>query len=236
MTEHSLKYTISLCQKLYEDMPPLVPKEIRGNMEKAIDQIQNNLSLTQEEVETTMIFFGKQLWPYREAFEEFYRVYEGTMGEKIFLRKLDVVLKQKYLEYIKQGGSYRNLYTGNNLTFFSSDERVALCTAMVDIENDVEQYARQAVVSTDKTRYEKRIQEFQHILNDIEARMQSLREMAQIEGEHPELKAEIEAQVRAFEQGLCLLAPKTKYHAVCNALEHFQGRKKVITLHKSVLL
>ena len=50
--------------------------------------------------------------------------------------------------------------------------------------------------------------------------------MADDEQEHPELAAEIRSQIRAFEYGLCLLGPAHHYEAVCQAEEHFIGRKE----------
>ena len=59
----------------------------------------------------------------------------------------------------------------------------------------------------------------------MENRLNALRLMADMEGEHPELAAEIRDQIRAFEQGFALLGPKVRHDAVCNAEGHFQERK-----------
>lgn len=230
-----LEHTIALCEHLYDDLPPLVPSEIKENMEKAMDQMKNNINLTLEEVENVMIFFGKQLWPYRQAYKEFYNVYEGMLGEKFFVRKLWPQLKTKYIKYTEQGGTYRELHRGKDLSFFSHEERAEFSMALVDVERDIDNYCRQTVSSTDQYRYEQRVQEFQKILNDIESRLGALREMSQIEGEHPELVAEIEQQIKGFEHGLCLLGPRTDYDEVKNAKEHFEGRRHVISMHKSVM-
>ncbi len=230
-----IKHTIALCEHLYQDMPPLVAPEIQENLAKALDQMKNNLNLTLEEVESVMIFFGKQLWPYREAYKEFYVVYEGMLGEKFFVRKLWTQLKISYSRYLEKGGSYKNLHSGKDVQFFNPEERAELSMALVEVERDIDNYARQTIASTDQKKYEARVQEFEHILQDIESRLDTLREMAHTEGDHPELVAEIEAQIRGFEHGLCLLGPKVDYHVMVNAHEHFQGRRKVIALHKTVL-
>ncbi len=235
MIDHALQHTIDLCERLYNDLPPLVPKEIKENLRKSLDQMKNNISLTTQEVENVMIFFGKQLWPYREAYKEFYSVYEGMLGEKFFVRKLWVQLKMKYTRYLNQGGSYRNLHRGTDVSYFTPEERAELSMALIEVEKDIDAYAKQTIVSTDQKKYEQRVGEFQHILNDIESRLDTLRQMAQSEGDHPELVAEIEEQIRAFEHGLCLLGPRTDYQEIVNAPEHFEGRRKSIALHKTVL-
>lgn len=228
------EYTIDLCERLYINMPPLVPGEIKENMKKAIDQMKNNISLSVEEIEDVIIFFGKQLWPYREAYKEFYDVYEGMLGEKYFVRKLSQKLKMKYNQFITEGGSYRELHNGSKIEFFTHEERPELTEALVDVEQDIENYTRQTVVSTDQKKYEQRVREFTKILNDIEGHLTTLRTMTEKEGEHPELIAEINAQIKGFEHGLCLLGPKTDYEAIRSAQEHFDGRRTVIAMHKSV--
>lgn len=230
-----LDYNIDLCVRLSQDAPPLVPAEIRENLRKAIEQMQNNMSLSVDEVENVIIFFGKQLWPYREAYKEFYNVYEGMLGEKFFLRKVSVQVKVKYNQYVEQGGSYKELHRGARMDFFTYEERPQISMALVDVEQDIENYTRQNVVSTDQRKYEQRVREFQQILENIEGHLSILREMSEKEGEHPELVAEIEAQIKGFEHGLCLLGPKTDYEEIRNAREHFEGRRKVIALHKTVM-
>lgn len=230
----NLEHTIALCERLYEDVPPLVPGEIKENMRKAVEQMKNNINLSMDEVENVIIFFGKQLWPYREAYKEFYNVYEGVLGEKYFLRKISVELKTRYNQYIAQGGSYRELHSGSKMDFFTHDERPELTKALVEVEQDIENYTRQTVVSTDQKKYEQRVKEFGVILNDIEGHLQTLRKMTEKEGEHPELIAEIDAQIKGFEHGLCLLGPKTDFEAIRSAKEHFDGRRSVIAMHKTV--
>lgn len=234
MTTAVVQHTIDICERLYGEMPPLVPKEICEDMRKAIEQARNNLTLSLNEIEDTLVFFGKKLWPYREAYHEFYDVYEGMLGEKFFVRRLTIPVKIKYTAYLEQGGSFRDLRNGRGLEFFTSEEKTQLCEAFVELERDLDQYTRQIIMSTDERKYSERVQEFAHILTDIESRLGALRQMAQKEGEHPELVAEIESQIQAFEHGLCLLGPRTEYQAVCNAAEHFDGRRVVINMHKSV--
>ena len=230
-TEH----TIALCERFAEDAPPLVPGQIKENLRKSIEQMKSNMSLSVDEVESVIIFFGKQLWPYREAYKEFYDVYEGMLGENFFVRKLSIQLKMKYAQYLEQGGSYKELHKGSKLDFFTHDERPQIAMALIDVEQDIENYTRQTVVSTDQRKYEQRVQEFEQILGTIEGHLTTLREMSHKEGEHPELIAEIEAQIKGFEHGLCLLGPRTDYEAIRSAKEHFEGRRSVIAMHKSVM-
>lgn len=225
MTAHA-EHTINIFEEIFKTLPPLVPEEIVSDMQAALDQLRHNHSLADEEVEDTVIVFGRQVWPYRQAFQEFYELYEGKMGEQVLLQQLSSDLKKKYKVFCAHGGSFRALQAGGPFGYFTPDEQAALCEVLVETRRTLRQHARQAVVSTDKKDYLRRVYEFQEILDDIEKRLDTLRLMADNEQEHPELAKEIRAQVRGFELGLASLGPHTQYDAVCFAAEHFEGRKK----------
>lgn len=220
-----VKPTLEIFERLCDDLPPLFPKEIGADLERAREQMLLNHGLTIEELEDTMIAFGKKIWPYRRAFEEFVEIYEGKLGEKFLMGKLSPTMKQRYKQFKEYGGTFRDLHSGAPASFFSADERGNLCASLVDVRRDIRDHARQAALSVDRRKYEDRILEFQTILDDIEKRLDTLRLMAEDEQEHPELAAEIRAQVQGFEHGLCFLGPRVDYEAVCNAAPHFEGRK-----------
>lgn len=223
----SIQHTQIIFEHLCSDIPPSVPKDIKEDIAQAREQVRSNVALTLVELEDTMTYIGKLLWPYREAFQEFFRVYEGDLGEQYLLGKFNPIMKKKYQTFKENGGTFRDLHAGNNVSFFTSEERVQVCEALVSVEDEIRAYAVQAILSTDERRYEKRVEEFKKILNDMETRLDALRSMADMEGEHPELAAEIRDQIRGFEQGFALLGPKVRHDAVCNAQEHFVGRKMV---------
>ncbi len=223
----AIQHTQVILEHLCSDIPPSVPKEIKEDIEQAREQVRSNVSLTLVELEDTMTYIGKLLWPYREAFQEFFRVYEGDLGEQYLLRKFTPEMKKKYQTFKENGGTFRDLHAGNNVSFFTSEERVKVCESLIAVEDEIRAYAVQAILSTDERRYERRVEEFSKILVDMETRLNALRTMADMEGEHPELAAEIREQIRTFEQGFALLGPKTCHDAVCNAEEHFVGRKMV---------
>ena len=221
-----VQHTLYIFERLYDDLPPLVPETVQKDMMSALTQMRHNYSLTLEELEDTVIAFGKKIWPYRKAFDEFFDLFEGELGESFLLGQLSKEFKRRYEEFLVYGGSFRDLHSGGQANFFSPEERGALCVTLVDVGKLIRAHTVQAVLSTEQRRYEERIVEFTGILNDIEKRLGTLRQMAEDEQEHPELAAEIRGQVREFEYGLCLLGAGHSYEAVCSAEEHFIGRKK----------
>ena len=110
MTPTAIQHTQVIFEHLANDVPPGVPKEVRENIGLAKEQVKNNVALTLTELEDTMVYVGKLLWPYREAFQEFFRIYEGELGEQYLLRKFSLPMKKKYTTFKENGGSFRDLH------------------------------------------------------------------------------------------------------------------------------
>ncbi len=227
----NVRHTLDIFKRLVETMPPLVPKEVQGDMKAALEQCTNNLHLTLTDLEDTMVSFGKKIWPYREAFLELYRLYEGELGEQFLLRRLSKSAIKKFQDFQQSGGTFRDLYSGAPANFFTLEERGELCRGLIETQGDLDQYARQAVVSRDEKKYKSRIVEFEKIFMEVEKQLNDLLLRAEKEQEHPELSAEIREHVRGFEYSFCLLAPKLNYEAVCQSAGFFDERKK----HKKTL-
>ncbi len=233
MHHPAVKHTIDIFERVMRELPPLVPKEVVIDMNHALEQIRLNFDLTLIELEDTMIIFGKQVWPYRRAFEEFVSTCEGRLGETFLLAKVSSNLKKKYKDFIVYGGDYRDLHSGAPVDFFKTKERLELGAILVEVKIDLRKHTAQEVLSTRRKEYEEKVIEFQTILDDMEKRLNSLRVMADSEQEHPQLAAEIRENIRGFEYGLTALGPHPDHHAVCNAEEYFQGRKKYKKLLQS---
>ncbi|MBT3816736.1 MAG: hypothetical protein HOE80_04325 [Candidatus Magasanikbacteria bacterium] len=232
----SIKHTLVIFKKLVEQIPPLVPEDIISDLKEAYNQSEHNMSLSLEELEDTMIVFGKKLWPYREAFFEFFRLYEGELGEKILLQKLQGSVRKHVGQFFKSGGTFRAFYTGASLIeIFTPEERQSICVHLIAVDKDIWKYSKQRVVSTDKQAYLKKIKEFQILFADMEQLISGLHAMAEDESEHPELSLEIREHIRTFEYGVSLLGPKVSHKALCVAPLHFQGRKKDKYHHRHVL-
>lgn len=219
--------TLSIFRRLYDYLPPMVPDNVRADMKEALEQLENNPHLTIEELEDTMISFGKKIWPYRKAFYEIVDVYEGKMGETILLNSLSKPIQKKYGEFIAHGGTYRDFIAGSTaLDFFDADERAYLSETLVNLRSHIYQHARQAAMTTDKNIYIKKIEEFQNVQAEIEAVFEHLHELADAEQEHPELATEIRAHVRGFEYGLAALGPQPSLDQVAESVDYFTGRKE----------
>lgn len=222
----AIQHTLAIFERTCINLPPLLPPDLGRDMSAALEQMQGNFSLTLAELEDTMIAFGRRVWPYAQAFEELYNVYQAELGEKLFIQKATPELRRALQTFREAGGSWREFYVGAGAAQVSAEERVTLHQIIVDIQCDVRAFAYQAVMHADRKRYERRITEFQQILTDMERRLDALRELADMEQEHPQFAAEIRGQIREFEYGLAYLGPQIDYATVCNTHDHFTGRRQ----------
>jgi hypothetical protein len=219
--------TLNIFKQLYQYLPPLVPDNIRTDMKEALIQLEHNPHLTIEEVEDTMISFGKKIWPYRKAYHEIVDVYEGKIGETMLVSALPKSIQKKYGEFIAHGGTYRDFVAGGAATeFFEPEERIALTKVLVSVRDAIYQHARQAALSTDITMYQKKIEEFSHVQAEIDAVFEQLHSLADAEQEHPELASEIRAHIRGFEYGLAALGPQASISTMAESIDYFASRKE----------
>ena len=219
------KHTIAIFKKMSENLPPLLPPAIKKEIDHALVHLQEDYTVSGEEVENIVIALGKKVWPYWQAFGEFLARGQGQLGEKFLLGKLSPALKQRYNEYKEHGATYHDLRLGGPVRFFSESERAELVPALVEVDQEVRAHAAQAVLTNDQQKYESLIVEFQTIFDDVEKRLGTLRAMAEDEEEHPQVAEEIRARIRAFEFGLCLLGPRTASHEFIHAEDYIEERR-----------
>ncbi|MFH0857305.1 MAG: hypothetical protein V1848_00995 [Candidatus Magasanikbacteria bacterium] len=218
-------YTLFFFEQFATNLPPLLPDGVKEEIQNAYEQLTHNVSLTSEEIDDTLIVFGKRVWPYRQAFLEFYRVEEGHLAEKVFLKKAHPVLRKRYNEFLAHGGSYENLYKGISVDFFTSTQRVEIAELLTDIRDFLNRHTRQSVIGLKRKEYLKKIHDFEMVYNKMEEKINVLRDLADKEAEHPEFFAEIQAHIRSFEEGMCLMHTGVGELELEQSLEHFHGRK-----------
>lgn len=220
-----MQSTISLFRYLFEHLPPLFPEEDRIKMKHALEHLEKDPTVSLESVEDTMVSFGYVAWPWNQAYQEFLALAEGEVGEHFLLPCLSVGLQEKYNEFRAYGGTLRDLHSGRPAEYFTSEERVELCVALVEMHRDLLQFVNRQVVGTEKKRYFQRVENFKKVLGEIREKLNEMVLLSEREQDHPNLASEIRARVKSFEHGLCHLAPTPDYEAVCQSVDFFHGRK-----------
>jgi len=225
MKHASIQHTLDIFERLYNYVEPILSGELKDEMLEAYEQVRDNHTLSLDELEETMIVFGKKVWPYRKALEEFVGMYEGRLGEELLRNTMTGELRRRYDEFVACGGDLHDVHSGSVAHFFTPDERLELTPMLIQKNASVKDHALQAIRSTDEGEFLGKVKRFAEILGEIEGHLDGLRAMADEEQEHPHLAEEMREQVRAFEYGLCLLGPEQHMRSIAEAPQYYEGRR-----------
>ena len=231
-----MQSTVSIFKYLFQHLPPLFPEEVKGKMKHALEHLEQDQTISLDQLEETMISFGYVAWPWNQAYKEFLAVAEGQVGEHFLLPKLSNGLQQKYGDFKAYGGTLRDLHSGRPAIFFTLEERNELCVALVEMQLELHGYVNREVTGMGREKYLRRVGEFKKLIASIKGELDDLREIASREEDHPSLAGEIRERVRGFEQGLCLLGPELQYEAVCQSKDFFAERKNHLNRMRGIHL
>lgn len=220
-----MQSTIKLFWHLYDNLPPLFPPEIAIQFKNELENLIVAQGVGLPEIESKMIGFGYAVWPWNQAYKYFLSSVEEKLGEHFFLPKLSDGLREKYLAFKDFGGTLADLKCGRPASFFTSEERVELCVALVETRTVLRNYLDRELVGVGKKQYLAKVEEYKILLEKIKINLEILRDLVKNESEHEVLTVEINGQIRDFEHGLCWLGSELDVEAVCRAKDFFAGRK-----------
>lgn len=221
-----MRSTLAIFSYLYHTLPPLVPIEIRRRMGLELERFAVSGHNMENVLEASMLEFGYEVWPYRQAYASILNITEEKLGDHFFIPKLSPELEEKYDNFKRYGGTFRDLHSGNAAHFFTNEERGELCGALVETMNELKSATDREVSGISRGRYLKRVDEFKSMLKEIKRVIARLRHLANKEHDHSQLAEHIRARVHSFEEGLCLLGPDINFDAVCRSEDFFADRRK----------
>jgi hypothetical protein len=221
-----MKHSLYIFEHLYNDLPPLVPEEIKQEMENSLIEWKNKSEVLPNELEEAVIKYGKKTWPHRRAFHELIEKYRAKLGEIFLRRKITKEIENRYEEFLAHGGNFEGLSLGRPMGFFQPEERIMLTQSLVDTTEDIKKQAWQAALSVERNWYETRIEEFIAKLNEIEEKIGEMRQVMADLGENSDLAEEMQEHILALEQGLSLLGSRTRWDQLENAGDYFAERQQ----------
>ncbi|OIO19050.1 MAG: hypothetical protein CO029_00950 [Candidatus Magasanikbacteria bacterium CG_4_9_14_0_2_um_filter_41_10] len=220
------QYTKQIFRQLYAFVAPVLPTDLEEEMRHALEHVEKDAELSREDIEDTMIIFGKRVWSYRKSLQEVVGLHEGIVGEKFFRAALSKKMQKKFDEFVAHGGTLRDIHSGAPASFFTVDERIELNHALVDMDTHIKAYAIQSIKGTGHKQFQASVQEFTSLLDNLENQLSDIRVMADDAQEHPMIAREMREHIRGFEYGLVLLGQEYSQEEVEKAHEHFHGRRR----------
>jgi len=219
-----MQSTVDIFRRFVANIPPLFPTILATEIKRELKLVEAGVTDIRE-IEQAMVRCGYALWPWNQAFREFTRRTQESVGEQFFLSSLSLELQEKYFEYQKLGVTLQDIYSGRAAHYFNGDERDELLSALINMKQHVNEFASREVVGIKKDIYLKLVEEFQVVLEKIKNNLDELKNLAHTETQHTLLASEIRSRVEAFEHGLCLLGPDINHEEVGRSKEFFDDRR-----------
>lgn len=225
MSNKSIQHTLDIFKQTYNNLPPLVAPNLREEMRQKIEAVLGGAKITLEEVEDFMIFYGKKIWPFVQAFEDIYHLYHEKLSEKIFLQKASKKIAKEYDLMKKTGVRFVDLFSGAVHHFFAHESRVELMELLISLKKDIRQHAAQAVMTHEKENYEAKINKYGQMVKDINTVIEDLHKFAN-EEVGTDFASDILDKVRSIEYSFAFLGPKINYREIMDLPDYYIGKKE----------
>ncbi len=230
MYNNDVQHTLYIFQKMHDGLPPLVPTNIAKTLGLALREAQKKAGISVEELENVMIDIGRQIWPYRRAFDDICRIYEADLGHKLLAARASHDVRKKVELLTTMGGGFHDLHSGGSHDMFEHHERAELMGHLVDLKHDVRKHATQAILSHDKGRYEEKVEHYGKMVEEINELLEDMRQFAHEEA-HEGVAEDIHSHARSIDLQFAHLAPRVDIVEVRRLPEYYRGKHEERRYH-----
>lgn len=221
MQRHPHHFTLEILRNLIASAPGLFPADRRAAMEQRAEAMAADASVRLPEIEKTVIEFGKEIWPYRKAFDDLHDRYGRAKEEAMMREKLDPETLSKMLEFVRDGGRLEDARNGALLEeSFTPEEKFAIGQAMIAAHEAVKEDLEKQCVAEKKAEFEEIVKHYRGVEEKLIDRVDTLRGMGEAS---PHWTADILEKVRAFEEGFGFLGREFTLDDVNASIEYYRG-------------
>lgn len=108
-----------------------------------------------------------------------------------------------------------------------------LSELLVELKKDIRKHAMQAVINEDRSYYEKQIEKYGAMVEEINQVLKSLHRLAH-EEEHEGLSCDIHDRARAIEYSLAFLGPQLDHQEIIDSVDYYLGKKQEMKMRRIV--
>ncbi len=222
-----IQHTLTIYETILHRLPPLVPQNLKQNLEVEIDRLYRTEDISLSEVEQSMVEHGMKLWPYMRAFEEMVEHHEKIMGDKFFIQKASPSLRKKYMLVCELGGGFGPVCRGALPEHFDHAEKQELGELLVDLKHDIRRYAMQAVLTHDRKTYEEKIEYYGKMIEEVNEVLRSLHDLAENQSEdHRDLAQDIKSKITGIEHSIAMLGPRIEIGEIRQMPAYYEGKRE----------
>lgn len=202
---HPCQFTLNLLLEVIEKAPATFSPERKKEIEKIYKQHLADKKIACARIEESLATFGREIWPYRKAWEEMYEKYGRLREAEYFEKKLPAKLHDKYFACkVKGGGHCLREYRMSGLmeTSFEPDEKVTFDEAVIATLEQTKKEADNLVLGEKKEEYQKLLEKW---LVEQKAMAEKIDELKKMAGTNQKWQAEILDKIKTIEEGWSLV-------------------------------
>jgi hypothetical protein len=218
---HPFHFSLSLLKSVIDNAPKVFPVRRREEMLKIYETMAANPQTTQAEIEKAIIDFGKEIWPYRKAFQEMYKRYGQAKEESLLRDKLNPELLTKFLEFLRKGGRLEDFRHGAVFEeTFTAEEKFILGQANLAVHEQIMEEIENLCQGEKKAEFQELLEEFQELEKRLLEKINILKGLA---NQNPKWAPEINERVRAFEEGFSFIEKTYREEDIDGVIDYYRG-------------
>jgi len=188
-------------------------------MENAIATLERNPDATLEGIESMLVAFGAELWPYCEAYEQFYKIYGEAKERELMRKKLSEPSRAALDKFVAEGGNIESVRDGSRFEhFFDSDIRSEVVAAELDAHDGVHEEMERLIAGD-------RAAEFEALLADYRQKQaalnQKINELAALAERSPDQRTEILDKVKTFREGFAYVERMSSLDDIAHEIQYY---------------
>ncbi len=196
---HTFEYTLDLLRTVIHSMPAVFPRDRHEQMDKQLDAFLNDSNAKKEDIEATIVAFGKEIWPYYEAYEQFYRTHGEAREREAMRLQLGDRVRGIFDQFVSEGGKIEDVRGGARLeTVFDEDAKVEIVNAELEAHDAVHDEMEKLIAGEMAAEFSQQLNDHQKKLIAYEEKIAELRLLA---SRDPRSAPEILDKAKTYEQG-----------------------------------
>jgi phage shock protein A len=196
---HAFQHTIDLLHAVIHQVPGVFPQDRHREMDTTLAKLENDATVTQEDIEKFIVSFGKEIWPYVEAYGQYYRAHGEVTERETMRAKLSAPARTAFDKFVSEGGRVEDVRDGTKFEQMLAPEIRAEVVATELVAHDaVHEQMETEVSGAGAAEFTQYLEDNKKRLAEIEEKIGELRALA-VRAE--KWTPEILDKAKTFEQG-----------------------------------
>lgn len=188
-------------------------------MENEIVALERNSEAKLVDIETKLIEFGLEMWPYCEAYSKFYKIYGEAKERKAMEDSLSKPARVALEKFVADGGDIESVRAGDKFEhFFDSDIRSEIIAAELAAHDGVHEEMEKLLDGEKRADFDILLADFK---NRQAAIMKKIAELKTLAVRSPERAAEILDKAKTFEEGFAYVERPPSLDDVSREIEYY---------------